>query len=355
MEIFKRKITSEFLIRVIRNDITSEEKSIFDKWLNESAENKKEFENLVLFWGKLEVSKLPPIPDPQNQFDLIKQRIKNESLKKGGSYNIIAKMNSSPADRFTKRYHSYNWQFRIAAVLLIFVSAYFLLTRESSKVNVTPKEIIEEVIYYEVSTPKGAKRTIQLADGSTVSLNSESKLIYPKYFADNAREVELAGEAYFNIKQDKTQPFRVLTGETITEVTGTEFNIRYRNENLLLVVSEGSVKSYKNDPVKAIGLKRGEMITYNKNSGFSKTIKANLAVQLAWRNNKFGFDHTPLSDVMEEIGRHYDVKINFMNDEFKKRTISGIFETENLDKVLSLISFSMDIDISRDNKTIIIK
>ncbi len=218
----------------------------------------------------------------------------------------------------------------------------------------TPVEINE--IYTRI-VHRGESSDIRLADGSIIKLNSDSKLLYPRYFEGDERLVELSGEAFFMIKPNKNKPFKVKIGEIITEVVGTEFNIKARaNEDIELIVVEGSVKVYneKTKNSNSVNVNPGEFVTYSENRGFSNPRKAELKHHTAWLQNKISFRNEKLGRVMEEIERIYNVKVKFQENEIESKRLTGVFTKESLNETLTAISISMNINIVYEENTIFI-
>ncbi|MDP3832206.1 MAG: DUF4974 domain-containing protein, partial [Ignavibacteriaceae bacterium] len=75
---------------------------------------------------------------------------------------------------------------------------------------------------------------------------------------------------------------------------------------------------------------------------------------LAWRKGKFSFSHTPLSQVMEEISRFYNVPIIFENPELKRKTITGVFDSSSLENIFSIISLALDVKINHTGSKVIV-
>ena len=99
-----------------------------------------------------------------------------------------------------------------------------------------------ETIYNTVTVPRGGEYKLVLADGTIVWLNSDSHIRYPVTFSGNTRQVELEGEAYFEVAKDVEKPFIVRMNEYNVRVTGTQFNVRnYLNESLATTLVEGGV------------------------------------------------------------------------------------------------------------------
>ena len=141
----------------------------------------------------------------------------------------------------------------------------------------------------------------------------------------------------------------------MTTVTGTEFNILNRNEKVIVVVAKGSVITSDLKTEQTANLVRGEMASFNARGICTKTRNINLSNYLAWRSNKLFFSKTPLQDAMHDIERYYNVNVVFQSDSVKRKTISGTFETESLDNVLSIISLALDINIVHNGNKVIVK
>lgn len=363
MNTIPKKVDSQFLIRIIKNEAGSEEKEYFEKWLIESDENREEFGNLILLWEKLAELKTPQAPDPDLQWAKISQEtifrkpdIKIDEKKKtnqpAGRDSYLNE--KTPLDAYRK---DYGWLIRFAAMIIIAAGIFLIYDNYyvpgdlENRISPT-KDVANRVVNYEVKTTKGQRTTLTLSDGSIVSLNSDSKLTYPSSFINNERRIELVGEAYFRVASDLTKPFFVVSGEMTTMVTGTEFNIKNRNNKVSVIVAEGSVKTYSNKNPQVISLKKGEMVSLYTNGQISKQKRVDLNHFLAWRKNKLSFSNSSLSDVMADIERYYNVSVRFNNNNNKSRTLTGIFETDSLEHILSIISLTLDIRISQDGKKI---
>jgi ferric-dicitrate binding protein FerR (iron transport regulator) len=364
-----RTIDSQFLIRVILNEIGVEEREYFDRWLEESDKNKEEFSNLVLLWDKFDNSFVPPAPNTEEQWEKIREKLNSPApVTKANNFHPVPGMDNSRSI-FHSRHQNFilkerkhgsglTWITRAAALIIISVSLFVLYknfapsqkpTEEITLQNMTPA-----LKKYTLITEKGERRTFPLADGTIVYLNADSKLIYPNIFSDDSREVELAGEAYFSVVPDKTRPFKVISGSTITVVTGTEFNIKNRDNRVSVVVAKGSVKTYLKNSSTSVALTGGEMVSFTEKSGFSKTVKVNLSHYLSWRQDRFSFSHTPLQEVMEEIERYYNIQVVFLNDSVMKKRFTGTFNADSLEQIFSVISLTLDVKIDHNGRKVII-
>jgi ferric-dicitrate binding protein FerR (iron transport regulator) len=361
---FRKTVDSQFLVKVIRDEVNQEEKEFFETWLHESDENKEEYGSLSLIWDKFGNSRIPNPPDAEEQWLKISENINSTPQKDDTQVDtdsIITPLNQVKTQNRSRKFiqrKDYGWVIRFAAMLLIFVAVAYLYNNNrtiSAEVKVPIATVkTEPQIFYTAVSGKGEKKTIVLSDGSVIYLNVDSKITYPKIFAEDSRVVELTGEAYFSIKGDKLKPFKVISGNTVTVVTGTEFNILNRNNLVRIVVTKGSVEAYQKYSDKGISLKRGEMTTFRETDGFTQPIKARIDHYLAWRKGKFSFSHTPLSQVMEEISRFYNVPIIFENPELKRKTITGVFDSSSLENIFSIISLALDVKIHHTGSKVIV-
>ena len=142
-----------------------------------------------------------------------------------------------------------------AAVLLVFFFAGRFLLNTSGNVTVSA---------IEQKTANGQQREIKLSDGTVVRLNAGSTITYPKTFSDTLREVTLSGEAFFSVAKNPKCPFIIHTGEIITRVLGTSFNVRAypENEDVQIAVVEGKVAVNKKQAVASE--EKGVCLTVNE-------------------------------------------------------------------------------------------
>ncbi len=358
---FYKNIDNHFLIRIIKDEVNEEEKEFFEKWLSESEKNKEEFSNVSLLWDKFDSAFLPNVPDSGLQWKKIEDGIqKEEEFKSSEEANLIKtdinlvkpKKNKSYFNiDFSWLYHSTAWA--ISLILLF----YIILTLPSHQSeNTKPKTIAENSIKTrEIICKRGERINIILSDGSKVYLNSESKLSYNSEFGLYERVIELVGEAYFCVSKDYNRPFIVNTGKISTIVTGTEFNIKNRNDKVDVVVTKGSVKTVSNVTGKIVQLTKGDMISFSETKDFFNKLKVNLNEFYDLKVNKFTFSSTNLVDVMSELERNYNIKVHFQNDSLKDKKITGVFNRDSLDRILSVISLTLDLKIDRNGNNVFIK
>jgi transmembrane sensor len=170
---------------------------------------------------------------------------------------------------------------------------------------------IKEVAYNKLITPRAGQYQLLLPDGSHVWLNNASSIRYPVAFLGKDRAVELIGEAYFEIAKDATRPFIVKLKDESVEVLGTGFNIKaYADEPLIqTTLLEGSVRVTRGDAT--VLLQPNEQAQANEGIGL-KVIKGVPAEDIvSWKNGFFYFGRASLKEVMQQLGRWYDVDVRY--------------------------------------------
>jgi len=206
----------------------------------------------------------------------------------------------------------------------------------------------------------GEKSIVTLADGSKVYLNSGSSISFPKIFDQSAREITLEGEAFFEVVRNPEQPFIVSTGDLVTRVLGTSFNIEaFSDDDIKVSVATGRVQvsqggdGSQEDSPQTIFLDPSQQVTY-QNHRFTLSY-VDIEKATAWRSNTLQFDETPLSTVGVVLSRWYGVTIAFDNADIVNCRINGQFKGQQLEEVLRSISYMYNIEyeITTPNKVIL--
>lgn len=172
----------------------------------------------------------------------------------------------------------------------------------------------EQVIYNTIETPKGGKFQVRLPDGSKVWLNAASSLRFPTSFSGSKRQVELKGEAYFEVAHDDSKLFEVNTRNQIVQVLGTHFNINaYADEPTVnTTLLEGSVR------VSDVRTNISQLLKPGEQSQLAERIEIvsvkNTSEAVAWKEGYFQFNEADIETVMRQIERWYDVTVKYEGD-----------------------------------------
>lgn len=190
------------------------------------------------------------------------------------------------------------------------------------------------VAYNTVATPRGGQFQLVLSDGSKVWLNAASSIRFPATFSGNSRNVEITGEAYFEVAHNANSPFTVTANNVAIKVLGTHFNVdAYNDENTIkTTLLQGSVKVSKGASNKLIV--PGEQAVVNKSISDASAIVIKKEVDLdeviAWKNGLFAFQNAGIKEIMQDLARWYDVEVVY------EGTIPDITFSGELGRNLSL-------------------
>jgi transmembrane sensor len=208
--------------------------------------------------------------------------------------------------------------------------------------------------YNTLSTPKGGQYQLVLPDGSKVWLNASSSIHFPTAFIGKERNVELTGEAYFEIAKNKEKPFHVNVNGIQIEVLGTHFNVNAYDDEGAVNTSllEGSVK-IKKGTVSGL-LKPGQQGVLKTNSNNLQIKSADMNEVIAWKNGLFQFDGADIKTIMREIGRWYDVQIEYTGMVPDRRFEGKISRDAQLSDVLKILELS-NVKFEVDGKKILVQ
>jgi transmembrane sensor len=250
-------------------------------------------------------------------------------------------------DKKRRRYFiDYFYYTKIAATIAIFVSVglFFIMNKASSP----SREVVPvEIAMVTKATNWGEKLLVYLPDQSVVHLNSGSSISYPSSFGDHSREVQLSGEAFFQVMKDNNRVFRVKSGSVVTSVLGTSFNIN-THDNIKVSLLEGKVQ-LEDSGNGSIILQPGDVATYADQKFHISKINE---PSLAWRHGIIHFEQASLSSVLERLENWYGVKINAEKNIDLKQTISGSFPNQNLKNILDGLCFAVGCKFEMTDKNV---
>ena len=277
-----------------------------------------------------------------------------------------------PTPKRTKK-----WVFWLTCSIAIATSLFFFTQRKA------PDNIkqAEPLVKNEINTKYGSKTNLVLPDGTKVWLNAGSKMTYDKNYGTALREVNLTGEAYFDVVKNPEKPFVIHTSSINIKVLGTAFNVRCYpdEENTETSLVRGSLEvTVKNSQQKII-LKPNEKLTVSNNNKLKQEKENAVAkpttqvlsnmmelghlsilpqdnsiVETSWVNNKLVFRSETFEEVAHKMERWYAVDINFTDEKLKTKRLTGIFENETIAQALDAIQLTTAFTYNINNGKIII-
>jgi ferric-dicitrate binding protein FerR (iron transport regulator) len=192
----------------------------------------------------------------------------------------------------------------------------------------------------EMTNPLGMQSTVVLSDGTKVYLNAGTTLKYPARFAGRSREVEVSGEAFFEVSPDAGRPFIVTAENVAVRVRGTAFNVKaYREEDQIEVTLEtGHVEvSFANRKTIEY-MTAGEQTVFNKHTHTVRKQPVNLDCYIRWKEGKFYFDSATFGSIARRLERRFNVQIHIASERLQETVFTGDFvRNENLEQILRVI------------------
>lgn len=235
----------------------------------------------------------------------------------------------------------------IAGFLLITGSLYFFMLDAS------------QIIKY--STGYGETKTVMLADGSEVTLNSNTTLTaFNKVNDLIAREVSIEGEAYFKIKQKpggESRNFVVHVNELNIQVLGTEFNVNNRRGKTSVVLNSGKVKLETGAATSRQErfMKPGDLVEFDPEENVFSYETVNPEIYSSWKENVLVFNNSSLLEIAEMIEDNYGYKVIIKDSTLMSRKLTARYPANNVEILLTAMSKLFQVDISKSSNEIIIQ
>lgn len=316
------------IVKLFSGTITPEEKIILKSWVNETTQNRRYYEELRNIWQITHPAFSPQEIDVWEAERIVMGKIQERKL-----------INSSV----------FVWWQRVAAILILPVMMVmgYLIYQQPSHSSV--------IAYQEITSPFGMSSKVDLPDGSTVWLNSGSKLKYPVVFAAIERNVFLSGEAFFKVHSDKRHPFIVETEKLKVKATGTQFNVEAYSTDTITAVTlvEGKVDVEIGADINR-RLQPDQRIVFNSVSQSFSLLETDAQHWGLWKDGVLAFRDEPLADVFKRIGRTFNVDIKVKDAIVARQLYRATFESESLNEILRLLKMTAPIDyktIGREKQT----
>ncbi len=323
----REKVASEYVARLHSGELTQSDEDALEKWLAKDPRNKEEYEKHLNVWS------LSADLEDDEEFQ-------NEDFGKLGSRQGL------------KRYVG------VAAMLLLILSTYLIIENFIVETN--------QNIYV---TKIGEQKTISLTDGSTVTMNTNTKLSVRMSQEERFVTLEF-GEAFFDVVRDEERPFSVVAGERTVRVLGTRFNVLLDGEKTKVGVVHGLVavhdaqkealRSNAIDSVmgqdEAIKLEAGNLVTF-QNIASTQPVREkyeDLDRLDEWRKQIITFDEKSLMEVLKELNRYSSKKILVEDRDVIDLKVSGVFPLTDIDAILEGMEHSFPVNIIRYSDRIVI-
>ena len=340
--------------RILSGEAGDEDMKELEHFFEANDLYKKKFFLLKEYWeNKTSIS-----TDADKAFQKILMQIKEEK-------NQIGQDAITSANRKTKSVRVFFTISKVAVLISVcMVAAYFIL-RKSNHYSVAKLEV--KNFPWEIKeTAKGAKSTLVLADGTKVTMNSDSRLKFPAGFSGNTREVYLTGEAFFDVTHNAKVPFIIHTSKMNIKVLGTEFNVKSYPEDSTseTTLIRGLIEVTLNDrPSDKIILRPKEKLVVSNEASSKQissaatsspaqgarllissvhyvSVKDSAIVETSWMDNKLVFQDESFGKLATDLERRYGINIRFSNSSVREFRFTGVFEKETIDEVLKALKLT---------------
>lgn len=328
----KTNIDTNVILKYLDNTASPDEIQLLREWISLSKENADYFQEMRNIWEVAGSGLNNENIDVKKGLEKVKNRIAIHSSKE--TDREIANI-SQKRTRIITHFQ------RIAAILilpaLIALTVYVLKSNQQKPI----------IAFHEVTAPYGMVSTLTLPDGSKVWLNAGSSLKYPSVFAEKIREVEMSGEAYFEVHADKEHPFTVNTGTLKVTATGTAFNVsslaKSKEETITLV--SGKVSVAHNKIVKQ--LSPGQQLNYEKGTSEMKITDIDPYQYVSWKEGVLAFRDDPLESVFRRLEQTYHVQFILQDTSINQYTYRATFKEETLNDILNYMEMSIPITFEK--------
>ncbi len=306
------------IIKYLQGLASADEKQQFFVWLEEDPANKKEFAELKKIWALTEKGK-----EDENSAYLQFRQNENRKNRRTGLFKV----------------------FKQAAAVIVLIG---LGAVAAQLLKNTEKEQEIYAASYSVKAPLGQMTNLELPDGTMVVLNSGSTISYKSNFSYGNREVTLAGEAFFDVQQDKDYPFVVKAPLLDIKVYGTSFNIEaYPNEeSFSATLVEGSVSVMNKRGDELTLLKPGENASLLQTADKQLVIKkVNTEIYTSWKEGLITFRNEKLEDIARKLERWYNVEIVIRDERLKQECYFGtILKNKPIDQILEVFKLTTSLE-----------
>lgn len=299
----------------LTGESSTEELSRLDNLIAQSEENRQLYNELIKTWEGTEQASGITQDEVEAEWNRLKVAMQATPVIKS-SYNYL----------------------KIAASVALFIAAgvVFYFSTSDDSVQIVAKAI----------------QTEELIDGSSVTLNAAAQLSYSSSFGETDREVQLQGEAYFDVERNPEIPFVIHTPTVDVTVLGTSFTVRAveSEPTVEVVVSSGVVEvSYQG---KVVRLEVGEKGIMDKKSGQLYKLFNEDENFMAWKTKRFIFDDIPLKEVIDILNNAYQSSLYLNADEITNCPVTVTFEGKSLDSILEVLKVTLDLSVQETSKGI---
>lgn len=319
----------ELLVKSMLDEASIAEQIEIKQWLLDDDDNQRYFEHFELIWNESKRLARTSTVDENAAWERFKARTNAKDRE-----TEVIPMYPRPVFRIL----------RMVAMVLMTAGvgwlSYIFATRSSSNEMLTISSGMQTL-------------TDTLPDGSIVTLNRKSSISYPQEFAGKTRQVRLTGEAFFDVKPDKSKPFLISVDDVTVKVVGTSFNVKDNAEKTEVIVETGIVEVSR-DTQRVRITPREEATIVKASAEMRKGITAD-EFHNYYRTRRLFCDGTPLWRLVEILNEAYEADIVIGNQRLKNLPINTTFDQNSLESILGVVSETLSLKVEHHGDQIILK
>jgi ferric-dicitrate binding protein FerR (iron transport regulator) len=329
---------NDLITRYFSGEIAEDELRLLSGWLKADPENEQIFSQFQKAWQLVEKQKINSNINLDKEWKSIQEKKAATVLGKDNQANVISLKQNRNTNPF-----SFRKIWKVAATITVLLAASFILYFNISKLRDT------------VVTAQSSNIVHVLPDGTVVSLHAGSQIKYASAFDSKIREVELIGEAYFEVAHDKTKPFIVASGEARVEVLGTQFNVNTKSSSgsMEVVLTSGKVSVYyKDNRQNHVLLDPGEKAILNtEQKQISKSANTD-ANYMAWKTRELVFDNETLAEVVNTLQNVYQTPVTLADSQLSGCRVTASFNNQSLESVLKVLKETLNLQVNQNGNRI---
>jgi len=307
-------VDDTLLAKFLAGEATPEEAMQVIDWIEKSKENKLVFDQSQRAWSM------------QKEFS-------SGISDKGEILKLITRKNTSK--KFV--------QFKLVTPLRIAASLLILAAAAYAVYFITKPSVSDATEEWITTNSMGVVEKFSLPEGTSIALNRNSRLTYPKEFRGGVRTVKLSGEALFDVTHNPDQPFVVSCNEINIKVLGTAFNIRNMADSATIEAHVIRGRVAMSNSRESIEIGAGWIGVYDKSAKKFTLKKADTENQMGYATHTFSFEDTSLKQITDNLGESYGVSFVFENEKLKDCHLTSSYKNKPLSFILEVISESLNL------------
>lgn len=321
--------------RYLSRKASPTEKEALEEWLNASPKNRETLARLEAIWG------MPLSDEYSTRMEGLRDQIWAAGLGE----------EHTDKNQLRRVLFAYKW-LKIAAVLVLLVTgAWFSAAVLEDRKAITS----ETVAWIEKVNHAGQRSSHLLPDGTKVWLNVESRMTFPEQFSDTLRQIQLVGEAYFEVAKDEKKPFVVNTADINTVVLGTSFNVRAypEDDEIKVALLEGKVRVQVGQEEARVMFPGDEVVARKEDLKVVQRAFEYVS-SFGWKEGILVFEGVGFNDFRNSLEKWYGVKVEVSGKVPVDWSLRARYKRESLQHVLEDISFNKNMTFQLKGKKVFI-